>query len=266
MRLGLRKMRTEYGQPVRYRLLDPIAGVDIDMNACIGTTIRLEYLGAIHCVHCQRKTKKSFHNGYCYPCFTRLAETDTCILRPETCHFAAGSCRDESFAGQHCFIPHVVYLADSSSIKVGVTREHQKIHRWMDQGANSAVSLWRTQSRKEAGLVEVFLKDYVTDKTNWRNMLKGKKADEDLYYKREELLEILDSADLPGEMLPDEPITEISYPVQTYPEKIQSLSLEKLGRIEAKLEGIRGQYLLLDIGVINLRNWSGYQIDLDSKT
>ena len=32
---------------------------EVPVNPLIGTTVRLEYLGAIHCSHCGRKTKTS---------------------------------------------------------------------------------------------------------------------------------------------------------------------------------------------------------------
>ena len=182
-------------------------------------------------------------------------------MKPELCHFDKGTCRDEEFGKKHCFIPHVVYLSDTSSIKVGITREFQKVTRWIDQGANQAVAVWRVQSRKDAGTVEVFLKDYLGDKTNWRNMLKGLSADEDLDFKRDEILEILEDADLPGEMLDEEEVLDIEYPVLQYPEKIKSLNLEKEALVEGTLEGIKGQYLIFDNGVINMRKYAGYLID-----
>lgn len=237
----------------------------IVLNDFIGKQISLKFQSKITCVACDREIKKTFQNGYCYPCFQSLAECDMCIMRPELCHFDQGTCRDESFAKKYCFIPQVVYLADSSSIKVGITRAHQKTTRWVDQGATKAVAIWEVNSRKEAGEVEVFLKDYLTDKTNWRNMLKGLEAEEDLEFKRDEILEICESADLPGEPLFEEEITEIQYPVEKYPEKIKSFNLDKTDLVEGKLEGIKGQYLLLDKGVINIRKHSGYHIVFEAK-
>lgn len=232
------------------------------LNDLIGKSIKLSFKEKKNCISCGTAFKKSFHNGYCYPCFQSLAECDICIMKPELCHFSKGTCRDESFAKRNCFIPHVVYLADSSSLKVGITRAHQKTTRWVDQGANQAVAIWQVETRKEAGEVEVFLKDYIGDKTNWRNMLKGLRAEEDIEFKRDDLLEICESADLPGEALYDEEIFEINYPVEAYPDKITSFNLEKLDSFEGVLKGIKGQYLILDTGVFNVRKHSGYLVDI----
>ena len=261
MQFHVKKMKTQYSSPIQYQLVNEEEKVEININEYLGKKLSFKYLGSIHCVNCGRETKKSFQNGYCYPCFQTLAETDMCIMKPELCHFDKGTCRDEEFGKKHCFIPHVVYLSDTSSIKVGITREFQKVTRWIDQGANQAVAVWRVQSRKDAGTVEVFLKDYLGDKTNWRNMLKGLSAEEDLEFKRDEILEILEDADLPGEMLDEEEVLDIEYPVLQYPEKIKSLNLEKEALVEGTLEGIKGQYLIFDNGVINMRKYAGYLID-----
>ena len=211
MELQIRKMKSQYASPIVYHLKDHKNNVEICMNDYIGKKVSFQFLGKINCIHCDREIKKSFQNGYCYPCFQTLAETDMCIMKPETCHFDKGTCRDEDFAKKHCFIPHVVYLSDTSSLKVGITRAHQKVTRWIDQGANQAVAIWQVNSRKEAGTVEVFLKDYLGDKTNWRNMLKGLRAEEDLDFKRDEIFETLESADLPGEILDEEEILDIQF-------------------------------------------------------
>jgi hypothetical protein len=66
--------------------------------------------------------------------------------------------------------PHIVYLALSSEVKVGVTRKTQVPTRWIDQGAIEAVSIVEVPNRYLAGITEVALKNYA-DKTNWRKML-----------------------------------------------------------------------------------------------
>lgn len=232
------------------------------VNELIGKKLSIRFSGKITCVNCDREMKKSFQNGYCYPCFQTLAECDLCIMKPELCHFDKGTCRDEDFAKKHCFIPHVIYLADSSSLKVGITRAYQKTTRWVDQGATKAVAIREVSSRKEAGEVEVFLKDYMSDKTNWRNMLKGLQAEEDLEFKKDEILELCDDADLPGEALYDEEITEIEFPVDKYPEKIKSFNLEKQDLVEGELQGVKGQYLIFDTGVFNVRKHSGFHVSI----
>jgi hypothetical protein len=117
----LRKMHTQLDNPVRYEL--PLTDRLIPLNPLIGKPIKFAYTGRIFCVHCGRQTKKSFSQGYCYPCFTKLAQCDMCIVKPETCHFEAGTCREPAWAAEFCFQPHIVYLANSSGIKVGITRQ-----------------------------------------------------------------------------------------------------------------------------------------------
>lgn len=261
MELMLSKMHSNLvSGSVEYHLIDDAKS--FHCNEALGKKLSIKFAGKKTCVACSKPFKKSFQNGYCYPCFQSLAETDICIMKPELCHFDKGTCRDESFAKKHCFIPHVVYLADSSSLKVGITRAHQKTTRWVDQGATKAVAIWEVETRKEAGDVEVFLKDYIGDKTNWRNMLKGLEAEEDIEFKRDEILEICESADLPGEPLFEEEICEIEYPVSEFPEKVSSFNLEKVDLVEGILKGIKGQYLILDTGVFNVRKHSGYHVDI----
>ena len=103
---ALSKMGTRLEQPVQYSLR--LGEQDLDLNALLGQGVRLEYLGAIHCSHCGRKTKKSFSQGYCYPCFSKLAQCDTCIMSPERCHYAAGTCREPAWGEQFCMTEHVV--------------------------------------------------------------------------------------------------------------------------------------------------------------
>ena len=80
------------------------------------------------------------------------------------------------WARKHDLIEHVVYLALSSELKVGVTRHHQVPTRWIDQGASFAIELCRTPNRHVAGIIEVWLKNHFTDKTNWRAMLQNQLA------------------------------------------------------------------------------------------
>ena len=175
---ALSKMSTRLEQPVQYSLR--LGEQDLDLNALLGQGVRLEYLGAIHCSHCGRKTKKSFSQGYCYPCFSKLAQCDTCIMSPERCHYAAGTCREPAWGEQFCMTEHVVYLANSSGAKVGITRATQVPTRWIDQGATQALPIMRVATRQQSGLVEDVLRSQVTDRTNWRAMLKGEAAPLDL--------------------------------------------------------------------------------------
>ena len=146
----------------------PIGDALLEMNPLIGQGIRLTHSHTINCIACGRETKKSFAQGYCYPCFRSLAACDMCVMKPETCHYAEGTCREPEWGDTHCFIPHYVYLANSSGIKVGITRETQVPTRWIDQGATQALPIFEVSNRLQSGLIEVALKKYVSDRTDWR--------------------------------------------------------------------------------------------------
>ena len=264
---ALSKMSTRLAQPVQYSL--PLGEQDLDLNALLGQGVRLEYLGAIHCSHCGRKTKKSFSQGYCYPCFSKLAQCDTCIMSPERCHYAAGTCREPAWGEQFCMTEHVVYLANSSGAKVGITRATQVPTRWIDQGATQALPIMRVATRQQSGLVEDVLRSQVTDRTNWRAMLKGEAAPLDLAQLAGEIFEachdgittLQERFGLQAiQPLSDLAVVDIAYPVLAYPAKVASFDLEKTPVVEGTLQGIKGQYLIFDTGVINIRKFTAYQL------
>ena len=270
IRGNIRKLGVRLEQPVQYRL--PIGDTHIDMNALIGKHLSLSYTGEIHCIECGRKTKKSFSQGYCYPCFSTLAQCDSCIVKPETCHYFAGTCREPAWADAHCMQDHYVYLANSSGVKVGITRGTQIPTRWIDQGATQALPIFRVANRLISGRLEVVLKQRVADRTDWRKMLKGSADEVDLLAIRDELLDNL-GADIEqvrteqGETAVQalqEQLIRIDYPVQTYPIKVSSLNFDKTPDIQGQLQGIKGQYLILDCGVLNIRKFAGYQIAFQS--
>ena len=254
---------------VQYQL--PVGDETLNMNDAIGKTINLQYQSEIHCIACARKTKKSFGQGFCYPCFRDLARCDMCIMKPETCHFDQGTCREPDWAEKNCMQPHYVYLANSSGIKVGITRGTQIPTRWIDQGASEALPIFEVQARKQSGLLEVALKQHISDRTDWRKMLKGSPDSVDLVAVRDELLEKCKTeiAEIQSEFgaaaikaINDENVVKIQYPVSQYPEKVKSLNFDKQAEIEGKLLGIKGQYLILDIGVLNIRKFSGYLLNV----
>ncbi|MGB0712961.1 MAG: DUF2797 domain-containing protein [Gammaproteobacteria bacterium] len=259
----------EAGGAVEYAL--PIGGDSVGLNGFLGEEVRLEFLGEINCIHCGRKTNKSFNQGYCFPCMKKLAECDQCIVRPELCHFHLDTCRDPEWAEHHCFMPHTVYLANSSGLKVGITRNTQIPTRWIDQGASQAIPVFHVDTRHQSGLVEDALKAFVTDKTDWRKMLKGVPDPLDMRAERERILEEAGEVinrlrgaygdEAVGALLAEEPVS-IEYPVSVYPEKVNSLNLDKDPVIESRLQGIKGQYLIFEAGVINLRKYGGYQLKL----
>ncbi|TDY03968.1 uncharacterized protein DUF2797 [Thiohalophilus thiocyanatoxydans] len=264
-----RKLVTRLDDSVDYHL--PIGEQTIPLNPLIGENLSLEFLGEIHCIECGRKTSKSFNQGYCYPCFRSLAQCDSCIVKPEQCHYFEGTCREPQWGEQHCLQDHYVYLANSSGIKVGITRGSQIPTRWMDQGASQALPIMRVKNRLLAGLVEVILKQHVADKTAWQRMLKGEPEAVDLAARRDELFEQCDQelAQLAQQqeegslnLLTDEAVVDIHYPVLAYPQKVTSLNFDKTPFVEGTLQGIKGQYLILSSGVLNLRKFSGYKLQL----
>lgn len=256
---NLRKMKSEDSTPVEYHL--PVGTESIGMNALIGSRISLEYLGKIHCVKCGRETPKSFAQGYCYPCFATAPETEECVLRPELCRAHEGIARDMQFAQGHCLIEHVVYLANTSGLKVGVTRHSQVPTRWIDQGAIESLEFARTPNRYTAGLLEVALKEHISDKTNWRKMLTGT-GDQMLdLVSEKQRLKVLVPESLVRYLNSVEIVQKLVYPVKAYPEKIKSLNFDKESLVEGILTGIKGQYLMFDGSrVINIRKFGGYLI------
>lgn len=245
----------------------------ITMNSLLGQQITIEYQQAIHCVACGRKTNKSFNQGHCYPCFTKLASCDKCIMSPEKCHFEQGTCREPQWGQDNCMQTHYVYLANSSGLKVGITRGNQVPTRWVDQGAIQALPIFQVSSRYYSGLVEVLYKQQISDRTQWQRMLKGQTEEIDLLQKQQELYEqFSDSVEEMAAQLPkqaivhldNDAITEICYPVLEFPQKVKSFNLDKQAMVEGTLLGIKGQYLILDTGVINIRKFSGYQVEFKS--
>jgi hypothetical protein len=243
----------------------PLGKELINMNKLIGMSISMEYLGHIHCIKCGRETRKSFAQGYCYPCFTTAPETEECVLRPELCRAHEGVARDIEYAKRYCLSDQVVYLSLTSGIKVGVTRFSQVPTRWIDQGAIRALEFAITPNRYAAGLLEVSLKAHIADKTNWRKMLSGSDpGDVDLLKEKERLSSVVPS-DLASYITKDMQQVELAYPVLHYPEKIKSLNFEKDPVVSGVLEGIKGQYLMLDQNrVINMRKFGGYLIRLQT--
>ena len=268
---ALRKMTAQLDAQgnVEYHL--PIGEQSIPLNAIIGKQLMLHYNGNINCGHCGRKTKKSYSQGYCYPCMQKLAQCDMCIMKPETCHHHLGTCREPEWGEKHCMVPHYVYLANSSGLKVGITRHTQIPTRWIDQGAVQALPIFKVSSRILSGLVETALTEFIADKTNWRLMLKGIPAEIDLVERAKELKPkiaekladiTLQYGEDAIESLDDETV-DIRFPVTQYLEKISSFNFDKAPIISGVLLGIKGQYLIFDNGVINIRKFTSYHISAE---
>lgn len=258
----LSKMLTTHATPIRYELL--LGENRVDLTPAIGQELSLVFHGNILCQNCGKKTKKSYSQGYCYPCTMKLAECDLCILKPETCHYDKGTCREPSWGEANCMKPHVVYLANSSGLKVGITRASQVPIRWMDQGASQALPILEVPNRFISGQVEVLFKKHISDRTDWRKMLKGDPEAIDLiHWKNKLLAEVAEELrPFPHQVL-ESPVWEFNYPIQTYPEKINSFNLDKVSEIRSRLLGIKGQYLIFESGVLNVRAHTGYEVTVE---
>ena len=272
MTIGIiRKMQVEPTTPVSYRL--PIGEKEIELNGLLGSQMTIEFTGNIYCLECARKTNKSFNQGYCFPCFRSLAACDLCIVKPELCHYQQGTCREPLWGEANCMQPHVVYIANSSGLKVGITRASQVPTRWIDQGAVQALPIFEVDSRLQSGLVEVVLKGYLSDRTEWRAMLKGEPLPLDLVAERQRIYREAESelsacrASIGGDSMRtvfDEQESRFRYPINDYPVKIISHNFDKQPLVQGCLQGIKGQYIIFDTGVLNIRKFGGYEVKLFS--
>ena len=268
---NLEKMEARLEGTVQYTL--PVGEGRVALNPLIGKSLRISFEGTINCTACGRKTKKSYSQGHCYPCSQRLASCDLCIMKPETCHYDKGTCREPQWGEEHCMQPHFVYLSNTSGVKVGITRQTQIPTRWIDQGATQALPIFKVQTRLQSGLVEVMCKNHVADRTDWRRMLKGEGELLDMQTLRDELLGLC-AEELDGfrvrfgeealQPLTDAEVVALSYPVDEYPQKVSALNLDKTPTIEATLLGIKGQYLIFDKGVLNVRKYTGYRVSVEA--
>ncbi len=267
---NLRKMDASCKSPVEYglRLDDDVLPLQPHKQPFIS----FRYLGDIFCIQCGRKTRKSFQQGLCYPCMQRINECGNCIIHPERCLVEQGNCPKDDWAHAHCHADQIVYLSNTSTLKVGVTRASQVPTRWIDQGAMQALPMFSASNRYQAGLLEVAFKPFVKDKTNWRVMLKQDSVLMDMCAERDRLLHEAAAALEPIlSRYPDqisllsEEVVHIQFPVKDYPEKVTSLSLDKTPEVSGRLLGIKGQYLLLDTGVLNVRKFSGYRVEVSQE-
>ena len=263
MKFTLNKMSSDNREVVEYTFAH--ATDRISVNQFLGKKLSLSWTGNIFCRKCAKKTKKSFGEGFCYPCFTSAPEASPCIIHPELCEAHLGKGRDVEFEQKHHNQPHFIYLAATEIVKVGVTRTTQIPTRWIDQGARKALVIAETPNRYLAGIMEVALKDVFSDKTNWQNMLRDITDDTiDLIEEKWKIEELLPS-DLSQYINESDEIYEFNYPVLSYPEKISSLGFEKSSEISGILTGIRGQYLMFDYNnVINIRKHTGFEIELNA--
>lgn len=257
--LTLAKMPTYYTDRAHYLLKG-----DQDflkMNALLGKELHLRFLDQKFCASCGNQFSELFRMGFCRNCFFTKPEAGESIIRPELSRAHQGvEDRDLTFEKAYQLQPHVVYLANSGGLKVGVTRQAQKLHRWIDQGASYALVFGETSNRYEAGQLEVALKEHIGDKTPWQRMLKNEVEDIDLVAEKHALRDAL-NADLRAFVTADEKVQSLSYPVLEYPHKVKSLNLNKQPEITAVLQGIKGQYLIFEGGLVfNVRSNTGYRV------
>ena len=251
----------------------PVGDEMLAMNGLIGSHVNVTFTGKINCVSCGAKTKKSFNQGYCYRCLITLAQCDSCIIKPELCHYKEGTCREPEWGETNCLSDHFVYLSNTGALKIGITRHVTDgvSSRWIDQGATQALPVLRVSERLVSGLVEHAAKPHIADKTNWRVMLKGEPDALDIQGQAAEVLasiqtEIEAITQTHG-MLAVQPLQadaiNIRYPVLQYPDKVKSINLDKTPEFSGQLLGIKGQYWMLDGDrVINMRKYAGYELSI----
>ena len=256
----LTKMQTEFSNPIQYYLV--FENSFLSLNQLLGKPIEINFVG-YQCLNCGKK-KKIFRQGFCYDCFMSSASAGDWIMKPElsTAHLNIED-RDLDYEKKVQLQPHIVYLALSSEVKVGVTRQTQVPTRWIDQGAVQAIPIVEVPNRYLAGITEVALKNHYADKTNWQKMLKNDVPKADLL-KEKASLKYMIPKDVQEFYHPEkEDLYEIHYPVLSYPNKVSSLSLDKSPNFSGKLTGIKGQYLMFDDGtVFNVRTFEGYVVKI----
>jgi hypothetical protein len=249
--------------PVHARLQLKSEGLEtlkLELDDHLGEGVVLEFSGRIRCVACDGATRRSYGGGYCYRCFSTLARCDLCVVSPDRCHYHLGTCREPAWGESFCMSEHVVYLANSSGLKVGITRAGHEHGRWMDQGAREALVILRASTRRDAGLAESAIAGQLPDRTDWRELLAGDAPPVDLAEQRERLRARRD-LDLPaGVSWTEGAAGSFSYPVLSYGAPLKQLHGEPAQSLAGNLLGVKGQYLLLSTGVFNVRRHQGYEV------
>ncbi len=248
------------GDPAAYRLVVRDGSDGMDLNALLGAGLVIEYRGAIVCAACGAGTPKSYGGGYCYACFSSLARCDLCVVSPVRCHYHQGTCREPAWGEAFCMQPHRVYLANSSGPKVGITSAGGEIVRWLDQGASQGLVIADAPTRHLAGVLEAALTRYVSDRTDWRALLRGPAPSVDLGALRDGLRGRLGSLPDGVTWRSSGASVTLAYPVLAYPRALTRLRLDRHRRIAGRLLGVKGQYLLFEHGVFNVRWHRSFQV------
>lgn len=257
----LTKMQTEYSNPIQYYLV--FENSFLHLNQLLNKSMEITFLG-YQCLNCGKK-KKIFRQGFCYDCFMSSAAAGDWIMKPElsTAHLDIED-RDLEYEKRVQLQPHIVYLALSSEVKVGVTRLTQVPTRWIDQGAVQAIPIVEVPNRYLAGITEVALKNHFADKTNWQKMLKNEYLPVDLIKERASLKYLIPNEVQEYYHPEKDDLYDLHFPVLEYPKKVSSLNLDKLPNFSGKLTGIKGQYLIFEDGtVFNVRTFEGYVVKID---
>jgi hypothetical protein len=256
----LAKMQTEIGDPIQYYLV--FEDSFINVNQLLNKEIEINFVG-YQCLNCSKK-KKIYRQGFCYECFYSSPAVGDWIMKPElsTAHLGIAD-RDLAYEQQVQLQPHIVYLALSSEVKVGVTRKTQVPTRWIDQGATQAIAIVEVPNRYLAGITEVALKNHYADKTNWRKMLQNTAESFDLIAEKAKVESLIPAEVQEYFFAQKNDLYELHYPVLSYPAKVNSLNLDKTPSFQGKLMGIKGQYLLFENGtVFNVRGSEGYVVTI----
>lgn len=255
----LRKMQTENGSPIQYFLV--FENDFINMNQALDKEVQIDFI-KFQCLNCGQD-RPIYRQGFCKTCFYETPTAGEWIMKPElsTAHLDQED-RDLEFEKRMQLQPHIVYLANSSNVKVGVTRKSQVPTRWIDQGAHEAIEIVEVPNRYLAGITEVALKDHVSDKTSWQKMLKNDIEDLDLTEWRSKLKPYIPE-EVSQYFIEDNSETNLEFPVLQYPEKVKSLNLDKTPSYKGVLKGIKGQYLIFeDNTVFNVRGSEGYYVGI----
>lgn len=262
---ALQALSVQAGRPAQYALtVRPAAGgdreVSLPLNSLLGNGLRIEFNGRITCSFCGVPTRRSYGEGHCYGCFRSLARCDLCVMSPVRCHYAAGTCREPAWGEAFCMQPHLVYLASSSGPKVGITRAGGQVGRWLDQGASQGLVVAAAPSRHLAGVLEARLARRVSDRTDWRRLLRGEPAPVDLAALRDRLRPPADAIPEGVRWLDGESVMTLEYPVLEYPARPARLELTSERVVAGRLLGMKGQYLLLEHGVLNVRRHRAFHV------
>ena len=255
------KLTCELKNPILYKF--NIGNQSFDLNNYIGKNIKIKFLDKINCIECGNKIKKTFMQGFCYPCFIKSPKTSECIFKPHLCRAHLGESKDMEWSKKYCLSDQYVYLSITSNLKVGVTRYTQIPNRWIDQGAHHAIKLAKVPNRYLAGMIEIQLSKYISDRTQWRKMLQGNYEQIDLLNKKKYLAKLL-SSEYQKYISTNDTIQNLFYPQLNQLEKIKSINIEKTPLIDGEITGIKGQYIIIDnLYVLNVRKYTGYSFEIE---